>query len=144
MNIGMIYGVILAIVIAVGLILALMVWKKKVGYRVFFTTGIIVVSASIVLMVIRVYGLLFSIPILLLGLIYLIIGLVRVQMTWIRVIMVVIGVLVAPLAVFGILMWGMSQQDALVALSVVFLLVGIALSIGALVWPAKRERRRIY
>ena len=144
MSLLMISGVSLAIVIAVGLIMALMVWKKKMGYRVFFATGIIVVSASIVLIVISFYNLLFGIPILVIGLIYLIIGLVRVQMTWIRVIMVVIGVLVAPLAVFGILMWGMSQQDALVALSVVFLLVGIALSIGALVWPAKRERRRIY
>ena len=140
MNTLMIHGVILAIVIAVGLIMALMVWKKKVGYRVFFTTGIIVVSASIVLMVIRVYALFSSIPILLLGLIYLIIGLVRVQMTWMRVIMVVIGVLVSQMAVWGALMWGMSQQDALMALSVGFVIVGIALSIGALVWPAKRGR----
>ena len=130
----------LAIVIAVGLIMALMVWKMKVSYRVFLPTGIIIVSASIVLMVIRVYALFSSIPILLLGLIYLIIGLVRVQMTWMRVIMVVIGILVAQLALFGTLMWGMSQQDALMALSVGFVFVGIALSIGALAWPAKRGR----
>ena len=143
MNIGMIYGVILAIVIAVGLILALMVWKKKVGYRVFFTTGIIVVSASIVLMVISLMQHitpLFHIPILVLGVIYLMIGLVRVQMNWIRVIGVVIGILVSLLAISGIFMWGVSQQGALVALSVVFLLVGVTLSIGALVWPAKRGR----
>ncbi len=75
-----ILGAIIAIVIAVGLIMALMVWKKKVGYRVFFTTGIIVVSASIVLMVISrliFYSTVFGgIPILVLGLIYMIIGLV--------------------------------------------------------------------
>ena len=133
---------ILAIVIAAGLIMALMVWKKKVGRRVFFATGIIVVSARIVLMVIRFYTLLFSIPILLLGLIYLITGLVRVQITWMRVIVVVIGVLVALLALWGVFMWGVSQQYALVALSAVFLFVGIALSIGALVWPAKWGRLR--
>ena len=130
----------LAIVIAIGLIMALIVWKMKVSYRVFLPTGIIIVSASIVLMVIRVYPLFTNIPILILGLIYLIIGLVRVQMTWMRVIMVVIGILVAQLALFGTLMWGMSQQDALMALSVGFVFVGVALSIGALVWPAKRGR----
>ena len=80
MNTLMIHGVILAIVIVVGLIMALMVWKKKVGYRVFFTTGIIVVSASIALMVISfILQIIFliGIPILVLGLIYLIIGLVN-------------------------------------------------------------------
>ncbi len=75
-----ILGVTIAIVIAVGIILALMVWKKKKGYRVFLTTGIIVVPASIVLMVIS-FSLqiifLIGIPILVLGLIYLIIGLVN-------------------------------------------------------------------
>ena len=75
-----IFGLILAIVIAVGLIMVLMVWKKKVGYRVFFTMGIIVVSASIVLMVMSfILQIIFliGIPILVLGLIYLIIGLVN-------------------------------------------------------------------
>ncbi|MFC2032386.1 hypothetical protein ACFLUS_03355 [Chloroflexota bacterium] len=75
-----IFGLILAIVIAVGLIMVLMVWKKKAGYRVFFTTGITVVSASIVLMVISfILQIIFliGIPILVLGLIYLIIGLVN-------------------------------------------------------------------
>ena len=62
-------------------------------------------------------------------------------MNWMRVIVVVIGVLVTLLAMCGIFMWGMSQKDALVALSVVFLFVGVALSIGALVWPAKRGRQ---
>jgi len=128
-----------------------MVWKKKVGYRVFFTTGIIVVSASIVLMVIsafQIYALFFrlvlSIPILVLGLIYLIFGLVgpgKWEKKWMRVCVVVIGVLVTLLAVWGILIGGMGQQDALVTLSVVFVFVGAALSIGALVWPAKRGRQ---
>ncbi len=75
-----IFEVILAIVIAVGIIMALVVWKKKKGYRVFFTTGIIIVSASIVLMVISfILQIIFliGIPILVLGLIYLIIGLVN-------------------------------------------------------------------
>ena len=147
MNTLMIHGVILAIVIAVGLIMALMVWKKKVGYRVFFTTGIIVVSASIVLMVISrliLYSTLFGgIPILVLGLIYLIMGSVgsgKWEKSWKRVIVMVIGALVTLLAVFGALMWGVSGQGGLVALSVVFIFVGAALFIGALVWPAKRGR----
>ena len=74
-----IFGVILAIVIAVGLFMSLMVWKKKTGYRVFFTTGIIVASVSVVLIVISfILQIIFlvAIPILVLGLIYLIIGLV--------------------------------------------------------------------
>ena len=133
----------LAIVIAVGLIMALMVWKKIISYRVFLPTGIIVISASIILTVIRVYALFFSIQILLLGLIYLIIGLVKVQWNWIRVIMLVIGVLVSQMAVVGTVMWAMTQQYALMALSVAFIFVGIALSIGAIVWPAKRGRRKI-
>ena len=133
----------LAIVIAVGLIMALMVWKKITSYRVFLLTGIIVISASIILTVIRVYALFFSIQILLLGLIYLIIGLVKVQWNWIRVIMLVIGVLVSQMAVVGTVMWAMTQQYALMALSVAFIFVGIALSIGAIVWPAKRGRRKI-
>lgn len=76
----LIFGVILAVVIAVGLIMALMVWKKKKDYRIFFKTGIIVVIASIVLMVICfILQIIFliGIPILTLGLIYLIIGLVN-------------------------------------------------------------------
>ena len=147
MNTLMIHGVILAIVIAVGLIMALMVWKKKVGYRVFFTTGIIVVSASIVLMVISrliLYSTLFGgIPILVLGLIYLIMGSVgsgKWEKSWKRIIVVVIGVLVTLLAMCGAFMWGFSGQGALVALSSVFVFVGLALSIGALVWPPKRGR----
>jgi len=75
-----IFGVIIAIVIAAGLIMGLMVWKKKVGYRVFLRTGIIVVSASIVLMAICfIFQIIFfiGIPILILGLIYLLIGLVN-------------------------------------------------------------------
>ena len=74
MNIFMISLVILPIVIAVGLIMALMVLRNKVGYRVFFPTGIIVVSASVVLMVTS--NPIFHIPLLHLGLIYLIFGLV--------------------------------------------------------------------
>ena len=137
-----IYFASLAIVIAVGLIMALMVWKKITSYRVFLLTGIIVISASIILTVIRVYALFFSIQILLLGLIYLIIGLVKVQWNWIRVIMLVIGVLVSQMAVVGTVMWAMTQQYTLMALSGAFIFVGIALSIGAIVWPAKWGRRK--
>jgi len=82
-----ILGAITAIVIAVGIIMALMVWKKKrqgkaeeANYRVFFVVGIIVVCASIVLMFVSfILQILFLIvtPILALGLIYLIIGLVN-------------------------------------------------------------------
>jgi len=82
-----ILGAIIAIVIAVGIIMALMVWKKKregkaeeANYRVFFVVGTIVVSASIVLMFVSfILQILFLIvtPILALGLIYLIIGLVN-------------------------------------------------------------------
>ena len=135
----------LAIVIAVGLIMAVMVWKMKVSYRVFLPTGIIIVSASIVLMVIRVYALLLSIPILHLGLLYLIFGLVgpgKWEKKWMRIIVVVIGVLVTQLAMWGIFMWGMSQEYALMALSGVFVFVGVAMSIGALVWTVKRGRQK--
>ena len=74
-----IFGVILAIVIAAGIIVALMVWKKKKDYRVFLKTGIIVVAVSIVLMVVSFLLqiiFLIVIPILVLCLIYLIISLV--------------------------------------------------------------------
>ena len=151
MNLGtmtMIYVAILPIVIAVGLIMVLMVWKKKGSYRVFFPAGIIVVFVSIVLMVIysilqriSIFWLLFNIPMLLLGIIYLMVGLARFQMNWMRFIMVVIGILIAQLAIWGILMWGMAGQDELMALSVVFVFVSAALSIGAVVWPAKRGRQ---
>ncbi|MFC2008131.1 hypothetical protein ACFLT0_00360 [Chloroflexota bacterium] len=80
-----ILGAIIAIVIAVGIIMALMVWKKKregraeeVNYRPFFVVGTTVVSVSIVLMFISfMLQILFLVvtPILVLGLIYLIIGL---------------------------------------------------------------------
>ncbi|MFC1870952.1 hypothetical protein ACFLYF_00910 [Chloroflexota bacterium] len=82
-----IIGAIIAIVIAVGIIMALMVWKKKregrsekANYRAFFVLGIVVISVSIVLMFISfILQILFLIvtPILALGLIYLIIGLVN-------------------------------------------------------------------
>ncbi len=81
----LIFGAIIAIVIAVGIIMALMVSKKKregkseeANYRAFFVAGIIVISASIALMVISfILQIIFfiGIPILVLGLIYLIIGL---------------------------------------------------------------------
>ena len=75
-----ILGVLIAIVIAVGIIMALMVWQKKKDYRIFVKTGIIVVVASIVLMFISFLLqiiFLIGIPILIIGLIYLIIGLVN-------------------------------------------------------------------
>jgi len=80
-----ILGVIIAIVIAVGIIMALMVWKKKregkaeeANYRVFFIAGTIVVSVSIVLMaisfILQIFFLIVT-PILALGLLYLMVGL---------------------------------------------------------------------
>jgi len=82
-----ILGAIIAIVIAVGIIMAFMVWKKKregkaeeANYRAFFVVGAIVVSASIVIMFVSfILQILFLIwiPVLVLGLIYLIIGLVN-------------------------------------------------------------------
>jgi hypothetical protein len=82
-----ILGAIIAIVIAVGIIMALKVWKKEregkseeANYRAFFVAGIVVISASIVLIFISfILQILFLIvtPILALGLIYLIIGLVN-------------------------------------------------------------------
>ena len=62
-------------------------------------------------------------------------------MKWMPVMMLVIGVLVTLLAVLGILAWGVSDKDALVALSIVFVFVGVALSIGAVVWSVKRGRQ---
>ena len=61
-------------------------------------------------------------------------------MKWIPVIMLVIGILIIPLAAVGALMWSVSGQSGLVALSVVFVFVGVALSIGAGVWLAIRGR----
>ncbi len=75
-----IFGIIIAIVIAAGIIMALMVWQKKKDYRVFFKMGIVVVVASIALMIISfILQIIFfiGIPILIVGLIYLIIGLVN-------------------------------------------------------------------
>jgi hypothetical protein len=75
-----ILGIILAIIIALWIIMSLMVWKGKQDYRVFFKTGIIVISISIALMVISFMLqiiFLIGIPILILGVIYLIIGLVN-------------------------------------------------------------------
>ena len=63
-------------------------------------------------------------------------------MKWIPVIMLVIGVLLIPLAVCGFLMWGISDKDELIALSAVFIFVGVALTIGAGVWLAIRGRRK--
>ena len=82
-----ILGAIIAIVLVVGIIMALMVWKKKregraeeANYRAFFVVGTIVVSVSIVLMfvsfILQIFFLIVT-PILALGLIYLTIGLVN-------------------------------------------------------------------
>ena len=74
----LIFGVILAVVIAMGLIMALMVRKKEKDYHIFFKTGMIVVIASMVLMVVSfIFQIPFYIhlPLFALGLIYLIIGL---------------------------------------------------------------------
>ena len=74
-----ILGVLIAIVIAVGIIMAILVWQKKSDYRIFVKTGIIVIIASIVLMVVSfLLQIIFfvGIPILVIGLIYLLIGLV--------------------------------------------------------------------
>ena len=75
-----ILGVLIAIVIVAGIIMAIMVWQKKTDYRIFVKTGIIVVVASIVLMLISFLLqiiFLIGIPILIIGLIYLVIGLVN-------------------------------------------------------------------
>ncbi len=75
-----ILGALIAIVIAAGIIMAVIVWKKKKDYRIFLKAGIIIVAASIVLMVIIfLFQIPFpiGIPILVLGLIYLIIGYVN-------------------------------------------------------------------
>jgi len=45
-----ILGVLIAIVIAAGIIMAIMVWQKKTDYRIFVKTGIIVIVTSILLM----------------------------------------------------------------------------------------------
>ena len=66
----------------------------------------------------------------------------EVQMKWVPLIILVIGVLIIPLAVVGALMWGVSGKSALVALSAVFIFVGVALTIGALVWLAEQGRRK--
>ena len=63
-------------------------------------------------------------------------------MKWMPIILLAIGVLIMPLAVIGFFMWGVSQQDELQALSVVFIVVGVGLSIGAGVWLAIRGRRK--
>ena len=75
-----ILGVSIAIVIAAGIIMAIMVWQKKKDYRIFVKTGIIVIVASILLMFISFLLqiiFLIGIPLLIIGLIYLIIGLVN-------------------------------------------------------------------
>ncbi len=75
-----ILSVLIAIVIAVGIIMAIMVWKKKKDYRIFVKTGIIVVVASILLMFIAfLLQIIFlvGIPFLIIGVIYLVIGLVN-------------------------------------------------------------------
>ena len=69
-------------------------------------------------------------------------GLGEVLMKWMPVILLVIGILIVPLAVVGYLMWGVSQQDELRALSTVFIFVGVALSISAGVWLAIWGRRK--
>ena len=75
-----IVGWLTAIVIAVGIIMAVLVWQKKKDYGVFVKTGVVVVVASILLMFISfLLQIIFfvGIPILVIGLIYLIIGLVN-------------------------------------------------------------------
>lgn len=57
-------------------------------------------------------------------------------MKWARILILIIGILVSILAVLGALMWGVSGQSELVALSVVFVIVGVVLIVSALVGPA--------
>ncbi|MDP6633181.1 MAG: hypothetical protein QGI51_06745 [Dehalococcoidales bacterium] len=74
-----IFGVILAVVIAVGIIMALRARRGKNDYRPFIRLGIAVIVASLVLMIISLLlQIIFviGIPILILSLIYLTIGLV--------------------------------------------------------------------
>jgi hypothetical protein len=60
-------------------------------------------------------------------------------MKWVPIILLVIGVLVTMLAVCGIFAWGVSDKDELVALSVVFVFVGVALFIVGVVWLTKQR-----
>ncbi|MFC1988898.1 hypothetical protein ACFLVJ_03610 [Chloroflexota bacterium] len=74
-----ILGVLIAITITIGIIMAILVWQKKKDPQVFLKTGIIVIITSILLMVVSfLLQIIFfvGIPILVIGLIYLIIGLV--------------------------------------------------------------------
>ena len=63
-------------------------------------------------------------------------------MKWMPVILLVIGILIIPLATCGYFMWGISDKDELMVLSVIFIFFGIALTIGAGVWLATRGRRK--
>jgi hypothetical protein len=73
-------GFLTALAIIAGIVIALLVWKKKKEFRIFFQAGIIIVVASIVLMVVSfLLQILFfvGIPIFTIGLIYLLIGYVK-------------------------------------------------------------------
>jgi len=75
-----ILGVLIAIVIAAGIIMAIRVWQKKQSYRIFIKTAIIIIVASIVFMLISfILQIIFlvGIPFLIIGVIYLVIGLVN-------------------------------------------------------------------
>lgn len=72
-----IFGLILALVIAAGIITAIMVWQKKKDYRAFYKMGLIVIALSIALIIISfILQIIFviGIPILIVGLIYLMTG----------------------------------------------------------------------
>jgi hypothetical protein len=57
-------------------------------------------------------------------------------MKWARILILIIGILVSILAVLGVFMWSVSGQGELVALSVVFVIVGVVLITYALMGPA--------
>ncbi|MFC2038731.1 hypothetical protein ACFLUG_03060 [Chloroflexota bacterium] len=72
-----IVGYMTALVVVLGFVLAVLVWKKKIDYGIFFKAGITVIVASILLMAVSFFlQIIFfvGIPILALGIIYIVVG----------------------------------------------------------------------
>ncbi|MFC1981435.1 hypothetical protein ACFLVN_04240 [Chloroflexota bacterium] len=73
-------GFLTALAIIAGIVLALLVWKKRGEFTIFIKAGIIIVAASIILMIVSfLLQIIFfvSIPILIIGLIYIFIGAIK-------------------------------------------------------------------
>ena len=72
-----IVGLLTALVIITGIIMALMVWKKKANITIFIKAGILIIIASILLMIFSFFlQIIFFVifPIFALGILYLIVG----------------------------------------------------------------------